>query len=79
MFITGIVNFRGMNAESKSDNDQFFLAAEPDNEVGVRVEGDNAFEQPTLRGLVGHLCIAEGEFDGEIFCVKIIKPLWTTW
>lgn len=41
----------------------------------IRLRGENPFEQPTLKGLVGKRCEVEGKYSGSLFLADTIKKV----
>lgn len=69
--IEGVVTKRKVAKGSKSEHVGYFIVTDDGEEKPIRIQGENAFEQPTLRALAGKRCRVEGcTLHGNVWLVK---------
>jgi hypothetical protein len=73
--VRGTIITRRFAVGSKSEKDGYILATDDGKDLWIELRGDNPFEQPTLRKLVGRRCQADGTFYNGKFLAKTIVPL----
>ncbi len=74
--LVGKIEHKKVSPDSQSKTREWFLIV-PDNGESkqIRLQGENPFEQPTLRGLVGKRCEASGVYHNDLFLAKTIKEI----
>jgi hypothetical protein len=73
--IEGRLISRTVNVGSKSERAGYFIVTDTGDEKPVGVRGENPFEQPTLRALVGSRCRAEDcVLHGTTYVAEKVVP-----
>jgi len=73
--LTGKVVLKRVNEGSKSESDGFFIAIDGGREVRIELDGEEPFEQTTLKSLVGKSCEATGVFYRTKFIAQTVKSI----
>lgn len=63
--IEGILAERVFDVGTRAERRGFAIVDDGGVEMPVHVVGDNPFESPTLRGLIGHRVVASGTMRGK--------------
>ena len=73
--LIGKIEHRKTSADSQSKTREWYVLVMDDDSIVIRLKGENPFEQPTLKGLIGKRCEAEGTDDGMFFLADTIKEV----
>ncbi len=73
--LVGKIEHRKVSPHSQSKTREWYVLVMDDDSIVIRVKGENPFEQPTLKSLVGKRCEAEGKDTGMLFLANTIKEV----
>ena len=70
-----IRNVKSSAVSQSKTREWYVLVMDDSDSIVIRVKGENPFEQPTLKSLIGKRCEAEGKDTGMLFLADTIKEV----